>query len=432
MLASAAAVLHAPDMTSDTANPAPFPMRGVEFVVLMAALQALQALSIDIMLPALGEISRDLSVPDPNQRQLIVGVFLICTGLGSLFPGAIADRYGRRPVLLFATAAYVLSALACALVTSFPMMLAARAVSGLCTSALMVMPMTVIRDRFEGDRMASMQSLVSMTFMVVPMIAPMVGQGVMLVAGWRWIFGLIAVLGACVCVWTALRLPETLHPDYRQEIRPKVIAANMALTLRTREAVGYLFGVAFVQGAMFGYINSAQQLVAEHFGAGFFFPAVFGGMALVMASTNFVNSRIVQRFGARRVSQTALFGYIASSLLHFVLALNGETLWVFIPLMTFSMCMMSFIGSNFQSIAIQPFARTAGAAASIMSFVRMVMGSVLGALIGQAYDGTPRPILASMVAAGLTALIFVLYSERGKLFRRLNYPPGYYAAGKRP
>jgi DHA1 family bicyclomycin/chloramphenicol resistance-like MFS transporter len=432
MLASAAQVLHAPRMTSDKANPAPFPMRGVEFVVLMAALQALQALSIDIMLPALGEISRDLSVSDPNQRQLIVGVFLICTGLGSLFPGAIADRYGRRPVLLFAIAAYVLSALACALVTSFPMMLAARAVAGLCTSALMVMPMTVIRDRFEGDKMASTQSLVSMTFMVVPMIAPMVGQGVMLVAGWRWIFGLIAVLGTCVCVWTAMRLPETLHPDYRQEIRPRVIAANMALTLRTREAVGYLFGVAFVQGAMFGYINSAQQLVGEHFGAGFFFPAVFGGMALVMASTNFVNARIVQRFGARRVSQTALFGYIASSVLHFVLALNGETLWVFIPLMTFSMCMMSFIGSNFQSIAIQPFARTAGAAASIMSFVRMVMGSVLGALIGQAYDGTPRPILASMMAAGLTALIFVLYSERGKLFRRLNYPPGYYAPGKRP
>jgi DHA1 family bicyclomycin/chloramphenicol resistance-like MFS transporter len=419
-------------MTSDKANPAPFPMRGVEFVVLMAALQALQALSIDIMLPALGEISRDLSVSDPNQRQLIVGVFLICTGLGSLFPGAIADRYGRRPVLLFAIAAYVLSALACALVTSFPMMLAARAVAGLCTSALMVMPMTVIRDRFEGDKMASTQSLVSMTFMVVPMIAPMVGQGVMLVAGWRWIFGLIAVLGTCVCVWTAMRLPETLHPDYRQEIRPKVIAANMALTLRTREAVGYLFGVAFVQGAMFGYINSAQQLVGEHFGAGFFFPMVFGGMALVMASTNFVNARIVQRFGARRVSQTALFGYIASSVLHFVLALNGETIWVFIPLMTFSMCMMSFIGSNFQSIAIQPFARTAGAAASIMSFVRMVMGSVLGAMIGQAYDGTPRPILASMVIAGLTALIFVLYSERGILFRRLNYPPGYYAPGKRP
>jgi DHA1 family bicyclomycin/chloramphenicol resistance-like MFS transporter len=419
-------------MTSDKANPAPFPMRGVEFVVLMAALQALQALSIDIMLPALGEISRDLSVSDPNQRQLIVGVFLICTGLGSLFPGAIADRYGRRPVLLFAIAAYVLSALACALVTSFPMMLAARAVAGLCTSALMVMPMTVIRDRFEGDKMASTQSLVSMTFMVVPMIAPMVGQGVMLVAGWRWIFGLIAVLGTCVCVWTAMRLPETLHPDYRQEIRPKVIAANMALTLRTREAVGYLFGVAFVQGAMFGYINSAQQLVGEHFGAGFFFPMVFGGMALVMASTNFVNARIVQRFGARRVSQTALFGYIASSVLHFVLALNGETIWVFIPLMTFSMCMMSFIGSNFQSIAIQPFARTAGAAASIMSFVRMVMGSVLGAMIGQAYDGTPRPILASMVIAGLTALIFVLYSERAILFRRLNYPPGYYAPGKRP
>lgn len=399
----------------------------------MAALQALQALAIDIMLPALGTISHDLGVSDPNERQLVVGVFLICAGLGSLVPGSLADRFGRKPVLVFSLCAYVVFSLACALVSSFSMLLVARGLMGFFSAALMVLPMTIIRDRFEGDQMARTQSLVAMTFMIVPMIAPMLGQGVLLVAGWRWIFGIMAALGGAVLVWALVRVPETLRDEHRQEIRPLVIARNMGMALTVRESFGYVMGAALVQAALFGYINSAQQLVGEHFGAGLMFPAVFGGMALVMASTNFVNSRIVERFGARRVSQTALIAYILAAVIHLGIAMSGiETLWIFVPLMTFSMCMMSFIGANFQSIALQPFARTAGAASSIVAFIRLLLGASLGALIGQAYDGTARPIFAAMAVAGIVAMAGVFYSERGRLFRRLNYPAGSYPVGQRP
>jgi DHA1 family bicyclomycin/chloramphenicol resistance-like MFS transporter len=412
--------MHSPD-----ANPVRFPMGELEFVAMMASFQALQALAIDVMLPALGAISKDLHLADPNQRQLIIGVFLICSGLGSLFPGALADRFGRRPVALCAIAVYVLLSMLCAVAGSFELLLAARGLMGLVTSAMMVMPMTILRDRFDGDRMARTQSLIAMTFMVVPMIAPMVGQSVLLVADWRWIFGIMGGLAAGVFVWAYLRLPETLHPEFRQPIRLGVIAGNMALAVRERAALGYFLGAAFVQGALFGYLNSAQQLVGEHFGAGTLFPVMFGGMALVMACTNFANARIVERFGARRVSHAALLIYIGLAVVHLVLAMRGEGLWTFLPLMTLSMCMMSFIGANFQAISLQPFARIAGAAASVMAFVRMVFGAILGSLIGQAYDGTARPVMAAMVVCGLSALVLVLYSERGRLFRRVN-PPGYY------
>jgi DHA1 family bicyclomycin/chloramphenicol resistance-like MFS transporter len=148
-------------------------------------------------------------------------------------------------------------------------------------------------------------------------------------------------------------------------------------------------------------------------------------MPLVMASSNFVNSRIVEKFGARRVSHAALLLYIGIAALHLLLAYRGETLWTFIPLMTLSMCMMSFIGANFMAISLQPFARIAGAAASVMSFVRVLLGAVLGSIIGAAYDGTARPIMGAMVVCGVLALALVLYSERGRLFRRLN-APGFY------
>lgn len=407
-------------MPATPTKPDTFALGEVEFVAMMASFQALQALAIDVMLPALGAISRDLRLEDPNSRQLIVGVFLLCSGLGSLFPGAIADRFGRRRVVLCAIAAYVLLSFVCAISASFVLLLVARGAMGLVTSAMMVMPMTILRDRFDGDRMAKTQSLIAMTFMVVPMIAPMLGQSVLLFAGWRWIFGIMGSLAAVVFVWALLRLPETLHPEYRQSINFKVIARNMSLAVRERAALGYILGAAFIQGAMFGYINSAQQLVGEHFGAGQTFPIIFGGMALVMACTNFVNARIVETFGARRVSHAALLTYIVLTTVHFAFAVRGETLWAFLPLMTLSMCMMSFISANFQAISLQPFGRTAGSAASVSAFVRMVLGAGLGVIIGHAYDGSPRPIVAAMIAGGVVALALVLYSEHGRLFRRLH------------
>ncbi len=392
-----------------------------EFVALMALLQALQAVAIDAMLPALGVMSRDLGVAGSNERQLVVGVFLICSGLGSLFPGSLADRFGRRPVLFVCVGGYVLFSLAAALSPSFAVLLIMRGCAGLLSAGMVVMSATIIRDRFSGDKMARTQSLVSMVFMVVPMAAPSLGQAVLLVTGWRWIFGIMAGLGVVIWVWAFLRLPETLHPEFRQKIDVPAIARNMRIALMTRAAIGYVFGMALIQGALFGYINSSQQLVAEHFGAGERFPLVFGVMALAMAAANLTNSRIVERFGARRVSHAAVLGYIVTGALLLAFALQrDETIWQFLSVMTANLCLMGFIGANFSSIALQPFARIAGAAASLQTFLRMVIGATLGALIGQAYNGSALPLAMTLLIAGVSALLLVLYSEQGKLFRRLH------------
>jgi DHA1 family bicyclomycin/chloramphenicol resistance-like MFS transporter len=396
-------------------------MREHEFVAMMALLQALQALAIDAMLPALGVMSRQLAVVDPNHRQLVVVIFLFCSGLGSLFPGALADRFGRRRVVLVCVGGYMLFSLAAALSPSFTVLLIMRGCAGVLSSGMIVMSATIIRDRFSGDKMARTQSLVGMVFMVVPMIAPSLGQAVLLFAGWRWIFGIMAALGAIVWIWVFLRLPETLHPEFRQRIDVPAIAANMKTALMSRAAIGYVLGMSLIQGALFGYISSSEQLVAEHFGAGDKFPLVFGGMALCMAAANLTNSRIVERFGARRVSHTAVLAYILLGVVQVALALRPhETLWEFMPVMTLNLCLMGFIGANFGSIALQPFARIAGAAASLQTFIRVALGSALGAAIGQAYDGTALPFAVSLLVAGISALLLVLYSEHGKLFRRLH------------
>ncbi len=402
----------------------PFPLGERELIAMMALMQALQALAIDAMLPALGTISSDLGVTNQNHRQLVVGLFLGGIALGSLIPGTVSDRFGRKPVLIGSLLLYVVLTAGCALVTEFNTMLAMRTIAGMASAALSVVPAAVIRDRFDGDRMARLQSLIAVIFLTVPMLAPSIGQAILLFAGWRWIFGFMALMGAGVMVWVWLRLPESLHPANRQSTRPRTVLTNMSATLINRAALGYVVGSAFTLGVLWGWVQCCQQLLGEHFGAGERLPLYFGGMALLMAASNFTNSRIVERFGARRVGHSALLAYIVVSAAQVWLAHRpDQTLWQFVPVMALNMMLMGFMGANFMSISLQPFARIAGAASSAQSFIRMVVGSVIGLLVGQAYDESARPLAHWLLGAGLVSLSLVLWSERGRLFRRV-LPPG--------
>jgi MFS transporter, DHA1 family, multidrug resistance protein len=403
-------------MMQATQSTKPFSER--ELIVLMALLMSLQAFGIDSMLPALGVMADELGATG-NDRQYIISAYFLGSGLGSFFPGAFADRFGRRPVLFVGLAAYVVLSFACALVTDFITLLALRLAQGIACAGLSVVPTAIVRDRVGGDRMAKMMSLIIMIFLAVPIIAPSVGQLILLVADWRWIFGAMAVAGALVAVWVWWRLPESLTEDNVQDIDPRTILKNMGEALSNRIAVGYMLGSALVFGSLFGFLMSSQQLISESFGAGNYFALIFGASVFGMVVASFTNSRIVERFGARRVSHAALLVFLVVAVLQMLSAgRGGQTLWEFVPLLALSMTMLGFVGANFSSIAMQPFQHIAGAASSAHASVRMVTGAVLGALIGQAYDGSAFPLGLAMTLSALVALALVLYSERGKLFRR--------------
>ncbi len=389
-----------------------------ELIVLMALLMSLQAFGIDAMLPALGRIGQDMGAPG-NERQFVIGAYFLGAGCGAFFPGAFADRFGRRPILAIALVSYILLSLACALATDYEWLLAIRLAQGLSCAGLSVVPAAIVRDHVGGDRMARLMSLIMMIFLLVPIVAPAIGQVIMVLFGWRAIFGAMAVMGTVVGCWTWWRLPETLDPNNRQRIHAGTILRNMGRALTDRGAIGYVVGSALVFGSLFGFLNSSQQLIAETFDQADNFAFIFGGAVVGMVAANFTNSRIVERFGARRVSHAALFGFIAIGITQYVSASQpDQPLWQFIVLMSLSMAMLGFIGANFSSIAMQPFQHIAGAASSAQTALRMSTGAILGALIGSLYDGTARPLAISMLSCALLALAIVLFSERGKLFGR--------------
>ncbi|MBM0170896.1 multidrug effflux MFS transporter [Altererythrobacter sp. C41] len=388
-----------------------------ELIWMMAMLMALNAFGIDAILPALDDLASDLGIAG-NRRQFVVGAYLLATGLGTLVPGSFADRFGRRPVLFVALGAYIVFSIGCALATSFEALVVLRAVQGFSAAGIVALPPAIIRDRVGGDRMARMMSLIFVIFLLVPAIAPSLGQGVIELFGdWRWIFLVMAAAAVIMTAWVHWRLPETLHARDRQEIRLGPILRNMASAVTLRETIGYTLGSALVFGGLFGFINSSQQLIGEAFGAGDNFPLIFAICAACMAVSNWSNSRIVERFGARRVSHAALFVFIAVAAVQLWFASQpDESLWTFVPLMAANMSLLGFIGANFGSIALQPFRHIAGAASSAQGFLRMTSGAALGAVIGFAYDGTARPLALALLVTAVLTLGFVLFSEKGELF----------------
>ncbi|MCA0903909.1 multidrug effflux MFS transporter [Qipengyuania aquimaris] len=388
-----------------------------ELIWMMALLMALNAFGIDAILPALDALATDLGAQG-NNRQFVVGAYLLAAGIGTLVPGAFADRYGRRPVLFVALFLYITLSIACALASTFDMLVVLRAAQGFFAAGIIALPPAIIRDRVGGDKMARMMSLIFVIFLLVPAVAPSIGQGVLVLMGdWRWIFASMALAGVVMSAWVYFRLPETLHEEDRQEIRIGPIARNMKSAVTLRETIGYTLGSALVFGGLFGFINSSQQLIGEAFGAGDRFPLIFAICAGCMALANWSNSRIVERFGARKVSHAALFAFIAVAAAQLYFANQpDETLWTFVPLMAANMSLLGFIGANFGSIALQPFRHIAGAASSAQGFLRMTSGALLGAFVGYAYDGTARPLAAALLVTAVLSLAFVLFSERGELF----------------
>ncbi|RJT37622.1 Bcr/CflA family efflux MFS transporter [Mesorhizobium waimense] len=409
--------VEAPQQTSS------LPIPRWEFIALCAALMALNSLAIDIMLPALQQIGASLGVVNENHRQYVITAYILGFGGGQLFFGPISDRFGRRPPLVAGLIIYVLAAGAAAIAPSFATLLLLRMVQGIGAAATRVIAVSIVRDTFDGRRMAEVMSLIFMVFMAIPVVAPGIGQFIMLFASWHWIFITMAIGALIVSAWSLLRLPETLHPEYRRPLTAASIVGGFRIVLTNRIALCYAFASTFIFGAMFGFIASAQQIYVDVFNVGEMFPVIFAGVAAVLAFSNYLNSRLVGRFGMRRLSQSALLLFLVISLAWLVVSLEMKMpLWLFITFFACAMVPFGALGANFNALAMEPLGQLAGTASSILGFMQTFLGGILGTLIGQAFNGTVTPLAAGFCSVSVAALLMIFIAERGKMFQPHNPP----------
>jgi DHA1 family bicyclomycin/chloramphenicol resistance-like MFS transporter len=378
---------------------------------------AVNALAIDAMLPALGRIGDSLGIAVANERQWVVTAYVLGFGAAQIFYGTLADRFGRRATVFVALGVYVAASLWCAVAGSFEALLLARVVEGLGAAGTRVLAVSIVRDCYEGRKMARVMSLSLLVFLGVPILAPSLGQLVMLVAPWRVIFVVLTGYAVVVGVWIAWKLPETLDARDRRPIAFAAIFGAARMTLTNRASVGYTLAMTLVIGSWLGFLNSSQQVFADVFHQPGLFTLVFAMIAGGIAAASIVNARLVNRLGSRKISHAALLVFIFLAIAQAAVAFGGvDTMWRFAALQMAMMFCFGLMMGNFGAMSMAPLGHVAGSAASIQGLLSTLGGAVIGLMIGQNFDSTILPMTLGFAVCGGLAMGAVVWAEGGRLF----------------
>lgn len=386
-----------------------------EFVALMAVLTSLVALSIDAMLPALPAIGQDLGVIVANNNQYVISAFFLGFATGQLIYGPISDSIGRKPVVYAGLALFIVGCLISVMATDYTTMLVGRVLQGIGVAGPRTVTIAMIRDKFEGREMARVMSFVMAIFIIVPAVAPSLGQGVLWISGWRAIFGLFLGLAAIGFIWLAIRQPETLAVENRARLSLRHTLGAMAETLRNRVSFAYIIAGGLVFGAFVGYLISAQQIFDKVYGVGDYFPALFALLAVNLGFSSIANAKLVMRFGMQTLSSRAINLVTAFAVIFFIIALSFDgqpPLWMFV---VYAMATFSCIGilfGNLVAMAMEPLGHIAGTASSVIGASTTFISLIIGGSIGLAFDGTVLPLVGGFALLSGGAFIVMLWGGR--------------------
>ncbi|MCZ8333522.1 MAG: multidrug effflux MFS transporter [Rhodobacteraceae bacterium] len=376
-------------------------MGQTEFIVLIAALFATIAFSIDAMLPALPQIAAELSPDTPNAAQLILTSFILGMGIGTLFAGPLSDAFGRKPVILAGAALYCAAALVAYLAPTLEGVLVARLLQGLGSAGPRVVSLALVRDLYKGREMARVMSFAMMIFTLVPAIAPFIGQGIILVAGWRGIFLAFVAFSALSMLWFWLRQPETMPRAARRPLRWKSLQAAFVEVLSHRVVVVSIAVQTLVFACLFATLSATQPILDQVYGEGERFPIWFALIALMSGTASLINARLVVRLGMRRMITVSLAAQVVFSAL--MLAAKAGGVWP--PALAFPAHLLWTTGvffmtgltiGNLNALGLEPVGHVAGMAASVIGAIATVASVVLAAPVGLMFDGTAYPLMGGV------------------------------------
>ena len=392
------------------------PLRSAEFVPLVALLISLVALAIDAMLPALPAIGHDLGLLHRNDAQFVITSLFVGLGIGQVLFGPLSDSVGRRPAIQAGLAVFMIGSLVSVLASSFEAMIAGRVLQGVGAAGPRVVTLALVRDQYKGRHMARLMSFVMAVFIVVPAVAPLLGQGLMWLGGWRTIFATFFAIAAVALAWFTLRQPETLPSERQQSFSLLAIGRAVTEILRNRTTLGYTLAAGFVFAPFVAYLSSAQQIFQEAYDTGALFPVYFGALALAIGFSAFTNGRLVMRHGMRRLSKIGARSVALISVLAWTItfACDGlPPLWFFMAYLLAVFLCLGLVFGNLNALAMEPLGRVAGVGAAVVASLSTFISVPLGGLVGQSFNGTIHAQVGAFSCFAAVTLVAMWWAEGG-------------------
>ncbi len=392
------------------------PLSLSEFVILLATMTSILALSIDAILPALSEIGHDLNLANPNDAQLVLSAMFFGFAIGQICAGPLSDSFGRKPIIYIGYVIFIFGCIISLLSTDFSLMLIGRVLQGLGAAAPRIVSIALIRDGYSGREMARIMSIIMAIFILVPAIAPAIGQAIMLVSSWRNIFTLLLITALIAFVWFALRQPETLKLENRHKFSLANIAAGVLEALSYRIVLGYTITSGIIFGSFLGYLNSAQQIFQVTYESGDWFAVYFGVAALAIGLASIFNSKVVIKLGMRFMTWRALICLTVTSIMFLIIVFwnNGTpSLWSFMIWLLISFFCNGILFGNFNALAMEPIGHMAGLGAAVVGSVSTFISIPIGWLIGIYFSNTVTPLVLGFALAGVISLITLWWTEKG-------------------
>ena len=399
-------------MKQDTVHP----MGEKEFIALMATLMTMVAFAIDTVLPGLSHIATDMNVLNSNKRQYVVIVVFIGINIGTFFFGPLSDAIGRKAPILIGGIVFIFGGFIASMTHDFEVLLLARFLQGLGISAMQVISIAIIRDKYKGDNMARIMSFTMTVFIAAPCVAPLIGQMIVSHGHWRWIFVFLIMVGLLGIGWFWTRQTETLPPSKRIPLRVKTFVSGVHEVITHRTTLPYAITSGFLFGSFLSYLVSSQQIFQDIYHVGDMFPLYFALLALAFGGATFINGKLVVKLGMRTLCHRGLISIWCISFVLLCTVYITQTtilpLWIFVSALCLYFFCEGLSFGNVNAIAMEPMGHIAGIATSIIAFIRGGVGVITAYVIGGHFDGTTLPLFMGLLICPTLGIALVMYSNK--------------------
>lgn len=385
-----------------------------EFVALMASLMSIVALSIDALLPALPEIGAAVGAKGPNDNQLLITMIFLGLGFGQLLFGPLSDSFGRKPIVYIGFFVFFIASLICVTTKNFEMMIFGRILQGIGLSSPRSLSISMIRDEFSGDYMAKIISIVVMFFILIPVIAPTLGQFLIYLFNWESIFYFNLIFGFIIMIWFWLRQPETLEKEKRIKFSSHLFVDGLREFLKYKQSIAFTFVSGFITGSFMVYLSTSQQIFQVQYNLTDMFPYIFASLAISVGLATYLNSRLVEKYGMMRIAYTATIAYAAVSILYVIIFSSGinPSIIVLLGFFALQFFAVGFLFGNLRALAMEPLGHIAGIGAAINGFVSTVMAVPIANFIGGFVTDSVLPLFIGFSLFGSLSLITFLIVKR--------------------